>query len=79
MPPWGRKITGTGGCGHRSSSRNKLMCLDVVLDCPGLCLATESERVEYFTKTLSVPLEDLPSKQFSVPNVSRFDDPAIRR
>jgi hypothetical protein len=51
--------------------KNRLMGLDFVLDHPGRrYLATEQEKVCYFTSTLGVDLADLPVKQFQSPTAS---------
>lgn len=48
--------------------RNKLMGLDYVLDRPEReYLATEQEKVDYFTQELGVPLTELPTKEFRSP------------
>jgi len=45
--------------------KNKLMALDFVLEHQDLSyLATEAEKVEYFTSTAYVPLENLPAKRY---------------
>lgn len=47
--------------------KNKLMCLDFVLDHPGRYLATEQEKVDYFHGTLQIPAAELPCKLFRSP------------
>jgi len=48
--------------------KNKLMCLDFVLDHPGMrYLATEQEKVSYFKNALEIPMVDLPRKLFRSP------------
>lgn len=48
--------------------KNKLMCLDYVLDHPAdQFLATEQEKVAYFTSTVGIDLTDLPAKDFRSP------------
>ncbi len=48
--------------------KNKLMCLDFVLDCPGChFLATEQEKVTYF-QSLGIERAALPAKLFRAPN-----------
>jgi len=48
--------------------RNKLMALDYALDRPGReYLATEQEKVAYFTQAFGVDVGDLPAKEFRSP------------
>jgi hypothetical protein len=45
--------------------KNRLMCLDFVLEHPGRrFLATEQEKVSYFTRELGIQLSELPAKVF---------------
>ncbi len=48
--------------------KNKLMCLDLVLDHPEHSyLVTEQEKVTHFTRTLGISHGDLPAKEFRSP------------
>jgi hypothetical protein len=50
------------------SIKNRLMGLDYVLDHPGpRYLATEQEKISYFTRSLGIAPTDLPSKSFRSP------------
>lgn len=52
--------------------KNKLMALDFVLEHQELSyLATEAEKVEYFTSIAHVPLENLPAKRYQSPRTGQ--------
>src|ERR1700726_4886119 len=51
-----------------STIKNKLMTLDYVLEHPTHnYLATEREKLDYFTQVLKIALEDLPTRWFESP------------
>lgn len=59
-----------------STIKNKLMALDFVLEHKELSyLATEAEKVEYFTSAAHVPVENLPAKRYQS---SRSDQSTLR-
>jgi hypothetical protein len=52
--------------------KTKLLIMDYVLENPGFCyLPTEEEKVEFFTKTLRIPIEDFPAKIYQPPHAKQ--------